>query len=964
MRILMKSGFIISLLVVFSVTKLHAQFYNSGTVPTRTKWNQIKTDEFTLIFPRETGHFAQSFANALSNTTAANKSNFGSINVKPLKIIIQNYNVVSNGYVTLAPKRMEIIASSPQDNHSESWEQHLALHEYRHVIQTSALDRGFTHGLKYFLGEMGVGATAGYLPLWFLEGDAVFTETLLSKTGRGREPGFMKEIKALELENSKRPSYEQAYLGSYKFFTPDYYRYGYQMVAYAKTTYGNQIFDKSFRNINNKPFSLAPFYFGLKKSADLSKVKLYNESLNFLSDKWLNEYTETYNYRDIQTHFQSDYVNYKFPFSINNRFFAIRSSFDDVTRLVEITNDKEISLFEIGYFYGSQIGVGQNLIAWEEVQNDIRWEQQNYSVIRVYDLAKNSSCVLKRKSKHFSPSIDKTDKLIALINYNSSQESSIDIYSIANKKLIVSFNHPENQQLMHNCWIDSINMAVLSLDEKGKTINKLNTKTGEWTLIFGPSVKNISHLNSDGNKLYFTYTLDGSENIYSIDLKTNETVRITQNNIGVDFAFTYENKLIFSEYSFKGYKPKTVFLDSVQKTNIQDINSYQYAFLSSETIVEEAFQPKTRNFEVEKYQKWKHLINIHSWIVPFYFDLTETGFDSIPVEIYNNLNPGFNLLSQNVLSTLTTSVGYYYKDGYHHVKPVLKYQGIYPIITLDMDLGGETRILVRDSLNFIPDGISNQKQINLSISQPLRFSTSRFSAGIEPEVRINFENLLISTHSREAGFEPSFTQNQVDFYKNSLLFDGNISAYAFTKQSSKDLYPRWGFNAYASQIFPVKNNPYFDNFENRLAIVGIYLPGLYRHHSLRIRASLEEGLYNRIILPRGYSRVGRNRFLNDQKVSIDYAFPLLYPDISCGPIAYLKRIHANTFFDYMQYKIYNDGGEIYRAYINSTGLELGFETHFLRFFWPVTPTIRYSYLIDESDYDVSFFMTSSYNFSL
>ena len=53
------------------------------------------------------------------------------------------------------------------------------------------MNKGFTKVLSYILGEQAPGGVLGlYIPSWFLEGDAVSTETALSNSGRGRTCAF------------------------------------------------------------------------------------------------------------------------------------------------------------------------------------------------------------------------------------------------------------------------------------------------------------------------------------------------------------------------------------------------------------------------------------------------------------------------------------------------------------------------------------------------------------------------------------------------------------------------------------------------------------------------------------------------------------------------------------------------------------------------------------------------------
>lgn len=49
---------------------------------------------------------------------------------------------------------------------------------------------GIFKPLYYIIGEQAAGVASFFLPVWFLEGDAVSTETAMSNGGRGRLPEF------------------------------------------------------------------------------------------------------------------------------------------------------------------------------------------------------------------------------------------------------------------------------------------------------------------------------------------------------------------------------------------------------------------------------------------------------------------------------------------------------------------------------------------------------------------------------------------------------------------------------------------------------------------------------------------------------------------------------------------------------------------------------------------------------
>ena len=154
-----------------------------------------------------------------------------------MPVIIHNESSFSNGVFVWAPKRLEIFTNPDPNGYNQDWLTQLALHEGRHAVQIDKLNQGITKGLYYLGGEQMVGAMAVFLPYWYLEGDAVDSETRLSTSGRGRQPSFEMGLKAQMLESDRIFSFSKATMGSYRHFIPNHYELGYLMVRYGRRRY-------------------------------------------------------------------------------------------------------------------------------------------------------------------------------------------------------------------------------------------------------------------------------------------------------------------------------------------------------------------------------------------------------------------------------------------------------------------------------------------------------------------------------------------------------------------------------------------------------------------------------------------------------------------------------------------------------------------------------------------------------
>ncbi|HNW53162.1 MAG TPA: hypothetical protein PKN21_02785, partial [Bacteroidales bacterium] len=177
--------FLVVLIFIFPAVAF-AQYYNLGQDPASLKWRQIVMPHVRLIYPANFERKALQMVPAASRLyTSVPKS----LSYSPARVplIIHNYNVTPNAMTIWAPKRIELFTSPPQDMYAEDWMTQLMTHEYRHVVQMDRNNQGFTRILSWFLGEQAAIAVNGlFVPSWFMEGDAVCTETALGPSGRGR----------------------------------------------------------------------------------------------------------------------------------------------------------------------------------------------------------------------------------------------------------------------------------------------------------------------------------------------------------------------------------------------------------------------------------------------------------------------------------------------------------------------------------------------------------------------------------------------------------------------------------------------------------------------------------------------------------------------------------------------------------------------------------------------------------
>jgi len=198
----MKKLFLLTLILSFGLSKIGiAQFYILGQEPATVKWKQVTSPNFKIIFPKGYQKNALLYANTLELTHQTTLKPYLIKPQKPFTIVLHSKSTWANAMVLPAPLHGDFFEIPEQTLYPQIWQYQLSLHEYRHYAQMRKMYTGVGKAFSYIFGQAGPMALFGaFIPMWFIEGDAVYNETIHSKSGRGRLPSFSMDLKAQLLE--------------------------------------------------------------------------------------------------------------------------------------------------------------------------------------------------------------------------------------------------------------------------------------------------------------------------------------------------------------------------------------------------------------------------------------------------------------------------------------------------------------------------------------------------------------------------------------------------------------------------------------------------------------------------------------------------------------------------------------------------------------------------------------------
>ena len=719
-----------------------------------------------------------------------------------------------------------------------------------------------------------------------MEGDAVFAESVLTQSGRGRTPSFQKQLKALMVETKQFCKYDKILNGSYRDFVPDNYQSGFQMVTWALAKKDPQVWNKALKFTAEQPFTLNPVNISLSRSLGLRKKTLWNETYDTLRTIWTKEVRknnpEVYEVANPDKH--GKYINYYSPvYAGTDSIIAIKTSLSLPSSFVLINpaTKTEKRIHTPGHVYPWFISYGKGKLVWVETQSDPRWENREYSVIKVLDIKSRKVTKLSRKSRFLAASVSPDGSKIAAVENSIDNINKLVLIDSETGVVIQSVNSPGNFYLQHPQWAEGgMKVTFVFLSDAGEGILSFAFAGQQWETLIEASRDDLQSSFLRNDSLFFISSSSGTDNIY-LHTPDNKTTALTRSGFGTIDLSPAGNKLFFGDYTFLG---NNICSTSIEAAPEADKDNASSSFLINRFDIKphaDADSNEAKYVPVP-YRKWQHLFRFHSWM-PFYADIQELNVDPVSVR------PGVTIMTQNALSTLTSTIGYEYSaEKLNVLHSRITWRGWYPVFESQLDYGNTAQIYKLDEKVSNPSDIKSGISFLNSVYLPLRFNSGSFSEYFRPSLSSDYRNQYF--YIKE---DDSYDYGQTII--SARLYFSNYYRSAF-----RDIYPKWAQTIDFNYTFaPFDKNIYGSAVSLRSAL---FFPGFLPNNSIKIRIEKEKQLPvrdiffgNRVSLPRGYNNI----FPTDiDLLSADYVLPLAYPDFNIASLLYLKRIRTGLFYDY------------------------------------------------------------------
>lgn len=900
--------------LIFASLPTWGQYYTTGTDAASTRWLSYRSGSINLVFPAEALPLAARYMAALRSADSLAGADYGLLGSR-IDVVLHNRNVLSNGYVAWTPRRMELVAHpSPSALDAQPWTNMLTLHEMRHVKQMYALNTGLVRGGSVLLGEQSVGMAAALLPLWLLEGDAVFAETKQSASGRGRSAAFYQHYRAMLLSGHKGYSFDKWRDGSFRHYTPNFYSLGYQLVEYIDLKHGIKSVSNIANFVGRRPFAVPPIYWALRREVGMGQAKLCETMFAHADSVWRAAQPVAPTPIEQLSPTARTYTSYMHPHLLaDGRLVVLKTSLKRTQAFVAL--DTATGRERVLARPGSMLGfphIDDSLIVWAEYRPHLRWEQVSYGRVVVYNHRTGKRSTLPHRGMLSSPVCMAAGVVAICFNPDGSMAAvRLNSNGTADTLCLFDVNTQPTELASHG---DSL--YALATTPWGKQL--MRVWPGPQRVLMPPIMADISAISMADSGVFFSASHNYAEHVFFYNFNNNTTFRVVSSSFGSKYMHTTPTGgMVVSNYTPMGYAIGHARCLSHEPFELAQLRSgvrHSPQLFPSDSVV-----PLS---EPSRYRKLSHLINVHSW-APLFIKPTEMVQGQM-----EGIGIGLTAISQNLLGSAVMSAGYGYtpQSTHHHVfNATVQYQGWWPVVGLSFDL--EPHSAKSYSRLGTQITTTQQRVFALNIHLPLRINIGQTSVYIKPYSNLSYNN-------------DRFFSSQLDIYRAGHLMQTNgLYVSALSAKAHRDLYPRWGCTFQGLHSYSLSP---WARMGSLAAITSmLYMPGLLSNHSARVGMSFQQqwpnGFYlsSRVALPRGYTERLSERFVG---INLNYAMPLVYPDLNLGQFMYIKRLWINMFCDYAHNMRRAEQTELYREEMQSLGAELSVDFHLLRIRVPMRLT--------------------------
>ncbi|HTH32694.1 MAG TPA: hypothetical protein VL946_15190, partial [Lacibacter sp.] len=596
---------------------------------------------------------------------------------------------------------------------------------------------------------------------------------------------------------------------------------------------------------------------------------------------------------------------------------VLKSGYRQIPRWVRIhTNGHEEKLRVKDIAEDSYYSYRDGKVAYTAFATDARWGYKTYSVLKVWDTRVNEVKKISSKTRLFQPDLSPDATSVVAVNSGTDQQTNLRIVQLNDNTVVDLPNPGEYVHTFPRFSADGSSIISAVRNIKGEMALLQTTVSSSQEEVLLPfSNAMLAYVQVSGDTVLFTSSQNGADVLYLFDVKTKKLFRAADLPNG-NYQATLDQKsqtIIWNTFTADGsllLKQKLSDVKLKQETTPAVLSNLYLSgktFAATDLLKNIQQQPG----EIKRYRAGTGLLNIHSWR-PFAEDP----------------DYGITFYSQNILNTFVGEYAYTYNrnEGYNQVSADLIYGGLYPQLSIGASQTWNRNFALNDDTTIT----FNQTNLNAGFNIPLNFTGGS-----------TYKNLnLFASYNTE---QFNFTGIAKKIYKDQQ-FNYINTGFSWLVQSQKarqQIFPKWA-NTISLRYRRTTDGQLGNQLQGN---IGLYVPGLFRNHSLSFfatgfaRDTLRGSVFsNNFPFARGYQAFNYPRMW---RFSTNYQFPVAYPEFGIANMIYFLRVRANLFYDYTAIKSLRTGNVFP---FESVGGELFFDTRL----WNVQPFsfgVRYSYLL-------------------
>jgi len=906
-----------AILFVFIFIQVESIFAQRlGLLPSKIKWQQLRSDSLRIIFPKGEEEKAERVASLTRKLSKADPIVTHG-RYRPISILLQPQTNISNGYVGLAPYVSEFYLE-PHENPFElgslPWEDMLSVHEYRHVQQVNAANNGISHLAKLIFGDIVFsGMYEISVPGWYREGDAVYNESKWTTQGRGRLSYFSLPYFQKVLEGDPW-LYYKARNGSYKTFIPDIYPLGYLLVQYGNHSFGETTWDTIIHTAPRYKHVFEPFS-GLVNDRYGARTKgLYDDAMKWYREQWSSDLDANIDYPMVpilKKDEENAFFDMTYPtVTADGTLYTAISTFDHTEGLFKmIPNGEQEKIKSTGYQKDSYFSYSHGKFVWSEIRYNPRWIRKDKYVIVVLDEATHKKKSIQPEKGYFTPSLNEGGDKIVALHETETGHYTLRIFDVHTSKVLIELPNEENLYFGYPVFSeDDQSIVSTARNNKGQMcLVEQNVQSGQIRFITDYSFTVLGRPAVHGSWIFLTAGISALDQVYAVDHNEGIFYQVSDGHTAhYDPAWDpVHQSIICSEYRLNGKKLVRLPGDPSQ-WHIINLNRgiKELAGFTGRNILDE--KNDISNFTTKKYSLWSNAINPHSWVV--------TASDP---------NYGVEIRSDNILNTVSMAAGY-------EINRVSRAHGPYFNAVFSMwfpqfniGVSNVTRDVILDDGT---EARSINNRLNAGVAVPLIFTPGVYHQSL---------TIAANYNTGTSRLNPS-----VDGYDNTKF---NYGRYRFSlinsrKQGYRQPVPSFAQRLDISYLHEISGTPLSQFY----AGTDLALPALKPSNFLILQGEvqIEDVSDPAITLPQSF--MGARGFpinygQTQYKIGLTYGFPVFYPDRGFGNVLYTRRIRLQPFFDYA----YTNDDQSPDDILSSTGAEIIFDLRFP----PLSVGFRYSHLL-------------------